>query len=638
MVEMSFSQAPSPPQKAFLEPLTYPSHEPTPRDAKELVLDSLACCIGFLAFAILAKIHENARISSDLDFYNGLMQLANYGPTLFPILFAAVGARTIKAFIQWRLQRGERLGTLDLLASSTTVGGAITAQVALRSVSILGFALIVVWALSPIGGQASLRILAKGPEATTVPLRYLLPSTSIFSWTGGTHAKRRKPLVNSMWFSLLLGSQESRTATVDIWNNVKIPMIEPLEDDQTADDGGWYRVLGNTTEYASLAGVPLSPQPNTSVMLTFPLETWYWTLDCYNLTSDRTWIAQQFPVPNTNESQTTESTWKDGFCDTISGTGCLLSNLGSGDGVREPTDAKMPPRQLFFSAEDYSFEGDSTNLKVDGLDSVSAGVCHMSTVYVEAQIDCVGRDCAASKVRRSLSPLAVPAWTPFDYTVGNGALQFFIFAQMFTTSLTSSASNPTAVSAYLANPLSPFSLKQYPPASTLPHQTYSRRVAQLLNTYWGALGGTSVLAAGLGDRNGSLSESFSFWDVPFNTSSTSGVATVPNAIITCHNGWFIMAVFASTTLLMICLVGPLLRFRTANPELALNFSSLLRDNAYVSGSGSQTYLEAPDRARFMRNVKIQYGDVKPEEAVGHLALASVDSTIIFCVRKGREYD
>ena len=147
---------------------------------------------------------------------------------MFPILFAVVGGRTIKTFIQWRLERGERLGTLDLLSSSTTVGGAVTAQLAIQRISILGVALIALWALSPIGGQASLRILSNGNDTTITPIRYFMPSTYIYYWTGGTNAVQRKPLANSMWFTLLLGNDESRTATVDIWNNVKVPMIEPL--------------------------------------------------------------------------------------------------------------------------------------------------------------------------------------------------------------------------------------------------------------------------------------------------------------------------------------------------------------------------------------------------------------------------
>ena len=322
------------------------------------------------------------------------------------------------------------------------------------------------------------------------------------------------------------------------------------------------------------------------------------------------------------------------------GTGCLLTDIDLNDTAsRRPNDAHMPFRKIFFSAKDYSFTNLSSTLVIDGIDSISAGVCNISTTHVEVQIRCIGQTCAAEKVRRSLSPLSVPAWTPFDCSdcgLG-GASMFLVFAQMFTSSLQSNPSDPTAVSSYLANPSSPFSLDQYPPASTLPHRTYSVRVAQLLNTYWSVLGGTSVLVSGIGNRNGSMTESGTFWDVPFNTSSTDSIVTVPNSVLKCHNGWFAASIIASGSLLVICLATPLLRARIYNPELALNFSSLVRDNAYVSGSESSTSLHASDRARLMNNIKIKFGDVEPEELVGHLALASMDSNAVQRVRKGRKY-
>ena len=39
------------------------------------------------------------------------------------------------------------------------------AQVSLRSMSAIGCSLAAVWALSPVGGQASLRIMSNGEDA-----------------------------------------------------------------------------------------------------------------------------------------------------------------------------------------------------------------------------------------------------------------------------------------------------------------------------------------------------------------------------------------------------------------------------------------------------------------------------------------
>ena len=541
---------------------------------------------------------------------------------MFPIVFAAIAGRAIKIVIQWRLQRGERVRVLDLLASSTTVSGAVTAQFAVRRASVLGFAFIALWSLSPIGGQASLRLVSAGNETTTIPFRYVVPPGSLYSWQSGSDAFSRKPLLDSMFTTLLLGSADSRTTYADIWNNVKTPTIEALEANRSADGEGWYSVQSGATEYASLVGIPLSPLPDTLLSASLSIETWYWTLDCHNMSSDNIWILQQTLQQEGAVAGFTNQTWRSGTCMLYgAGTGCLYSDMGRNN--YSAFDASRPRRQIYFSAEDYGVTSART--------STSAAICGIRTTYVEMQVACSGRDCRAARVRRSLSPLSTPDWTVFDcascWTFG--IPQFGFFAQAFTSSIKpgNGAARQTPVSGYIADPSAPLGGGTYPPASTLPSETYSTRVAQLLNTYWLALGGTSALASGLGDKvNGS--NAGSYWDVNFNTTETKGLLIQPNAVLQCHKGWWAASVLASSVLLLICLLAPLLRMWISNPELAMNFSSLTRDNAYVAGSTLGSSLDAPDRVRLMGDRKVRLGDVRPEEEIGHMALSSVDANAV----------
>jgi hypothetical protein len=59
----------------------------------------------------------------------------------------------------WRLERkgGERLGILDTLAASTSFTNTMITRLRMRSVSLLGLLLVVLWTLLPIGGKATLR-------------------------------------------------------------------------------------------------------------------------------------------------------------------------------------------------------------------------------------------------------------------------------------------------------------------------------------------------------------------------------------------------------------------------------------------------------------------------------------------------
>ncbi|KAK8091660.1 hypothetical protein PG997_002021 [Apiospora hydei] len=572
MAAIRFSRLPASSDDLELSPSPHAPDKPSPPPGPKTVQFTLVTrlcnatidlllfsgCLAFLVFAYLAKTHDNTWTGDNPDFSNALLQASKYrrfskGPTVFPILFAAIGGRSIKTFIQWRLQRGERLGTLDLLASSTTVGGAATAQLNVRRVTVLGTILPAIWALSPIGGQASLRLLSTGKHTTMETFMYFKPRELVHQWANENYLATQKPILNSLWVSQLISSSSDPK---DMWDNVKIPMVEFLEADKTrsSDGDGWYDAYGpGGIEDASMVGVPV--------------------------------LAV----------------------------------------VKEPSDKSNHTDGTMTSA--YL-------MTPDGHRSISAGVCSMSTVYVEAEFQWNKRGSYVSRVRRSRSPSAAPSWTVFDCLECNGTLQFDTFARMFTTSLTRTALNPTLVSSYMANPSYFNEVKEkteHEPASTLPRRTYSTRLTQLLNSYWGLLTGQNAIIP--------YNDSYLFMNLldPAQYAAATGSVTRIDAVLKCHSAWLVTCVFASSILLVLCLATPLLRAWTVNPQLALNFSSLLRDDPYVSGSGSGTSFEASDRARTMGDLKIKFGDVKPDDPVGHIALASMDANFVGRVRKGRKY-
>jgi hypothetical protein len=65
--------------------------------------------------------------------------------------------RLLREAACWRAQRGAPLGALDELFSSALLFGALQTQFLLRLCSITGMLLFVSWALSPIGGPATLQ-------------------------------------------------------------------------------------------------------------------------------------------------------------------------------------------------------------------------------------------------------------------------------------------------------------------------------------------------------------------------------------------------------------------------------------------------------------------------------------------------
>lgn len=152
--------------------------------------------------------------------------------------------------------------------------------------------LVFVWTLSPLGGQASLRVIGTDLETDAVSTRieYANLSSNIWFSTEKTQVIYGSAEViyeaipaDALFAAAMINPSNTQNKGMDPWSNLKVPMIEKLPN-QTSDELGWYVVDVNNTslEHSSLIGLPVSaidPSGNTS----FNIETSYWTLDCFDL-------------------------------------------------------------------------------------------------------------------------------------------------------------------------------------------------------------------------------------------------------------------------------------------------------------------------------------------------------------------
>lgn len=168
-----------------------------------------------------------------------------------------------------------------------TIVQTVLTQLQLRSWSFLSLLLILLWSLSPLGGQASLRIINTATKSTntTRPFQYVNTSSEVLdgSYAGGDTASQFVP-VNALFGAALVGASSSLSSSIgsiDTWGNAKIPWIESL-DPLTEDADGWYSVpqLNSSDDFTSLIGVPLSMVSDANNLTSFDIETSYWTLSC----------------------------------------------------------------------------------------------------------------------------------------------------------------------------------------------------------------------------------------------------------------------------------------------------------------------------------------------------------------------
>jgi len=127
-----------------------------------------------------------------------------------------------------------------MLAGSTSLICTVTAQLKLRIISLVGLTLIVIWAFSSIGGQASYRQMTIGPRVSTVPV----PPTwyPCMEQYDGSQQTTVFPIINALFVTLILSPLSTRLSTVDTWGNVKIPLIENYGNESTPDSERWFVV------------------------------------------------------------------------------------------------------------------------------------------------------------------------------------------------------------------------------------------------------------------------------------------------------------------------------------------------------------------------------------------------------------
>jgi len=97
------------------------------------------------------------------------------GPTVFAIVFAAIVGRFLKSTAATFLENGSSIGTIETLLGGRTVFNAVLLPLSLKFAHPLMPFLVLLWMLSPLGGQAALRVVNPVPftKNTTSTVSYL---------------------------------------------------------------------------------------------------------------------------------------------------------------------------------------------------------------------------------------------------------------------------------------------------------------------------------------------------------------------------------------------------------------------------------------------------------------------------------
>ena len=171
---------------------------------------------------------------------------------------------------------------------SLTLFGALEMQILHRTSSSFGFGLFVLWAFSPLGGQASLRLLVQEERQNTSSgvVRYLdVDSSSILSLSSND-SRGARAFAEALYESALLTPTSNQQEATDVYENLKIPFIEDIETNCEADNDGWFMSgendCGDFESYSTLVGLPIFglADPLKREVAVFNVESSYMVASC----------------------------------------------------------------------------------------------------------------------------------------------------------------------------------------------------------------------------------------------------------------------------------------------------------------------------------------------------------------------
>lgn len=625
-----------------------------------------ACAVAFLAFAGIVSHYDQASTAENPRTTAMLLNATRYvsqsslllkiytecpqGPTVFPILFALILGRATHTILRWRLESGERIGVLDTLAASTSLAGTLVSQFQLRAISLIGIILVLIWALSPVGGQASLRQMVLGIKTATQPASFVYFIHHGYSngfQAVGTNRESMWQIVNTIFTGGIIGSIASKSSPVDTWGNVKIPRIEYFESKGGSGADGWFKTVnGSSDSYSSMIGIPIAGTNATDfVNYKTTIQTPYLNTAC-SLSLRPSEEATS--MPKTPEGMIN-----------CTGTGAVIMFENTTQIRRAYSDPEtLAPLQFSYSSRLWS----ENNLRL---------TCNLSSSYVETEITCPERSsCMATKVRRSRLDHPRTEWTQFDLSPAAPLVVF----QALLNSVSGKLGWPTMLDRYMSNPdtvvtLGPTIGEVTGSAVALTtNENYSVRLAQLLNSYFTIMGGMYTIAGGLDSETSYKDENATSFVPPENgrdldhevgkvlwyqfvspnnlsakTWSSQGTKDLQMEVIMARKPWVITLCISSIVLILASLVSPVVHFLfIRGPEVMMNISSLAtRHNPYIPLPEGGTNLGASDRARLLKGLELRFGDVELGSGVGHLAIGTVGGKggeEIARIHKGKLYE
>lgn len=548
-----------------------------------------------------------------------------------------------------------------------TIFDAVVSQWQLGTLSLTAISLALLWALSPLGGQASLRVVYTANLTSSSSLNLIYMDTgamgNIFAETSnvetydlGANASGLPTSMQATYDAALMQGVETKLGPRDAWGNPKIPRLD-LFDQSNADSDGWIDVtdIKSVETYSSLMGMPIIGVPKNGTA-EFTIESSYVALgspaiqyhsrtggslgltvtcpDCVN------WAHNYHPVNDTVMQKRQMQ---------LLGPPCPQPN------ATELQNASYTKAN--YIRFDQEYVGDTGLALMD-----------VTQKLVETTISCDSGNCKATKMRTLTTDHRPENITGFDWW-GTFALD------MITAACTRDYSQIVSPTEFFLNassqiPISHQVLYYGNSAvvnfSTIDAHDLSNRAAALLNTALQIFYSPSGFAGNLPTENMAIygpahkpstgiNETIKALDLdpaeidyialimtsqtndaPFIGASTEAKVTQYTEVYKPDYAWVVILALSSIILSATGILGIIMGLRTTAPDVFDPVMALTYDNPYLGMPMGGSTLSAADRARLMAFMKVRLGDIRGADDVGKIALAGAGDTHL--LMRGRLYE
>ncbi|CZR65447.1 uncharacterized protein PAC_15347 [Phialocephala subalpina] len=552
-----------------------------------------------------------------------LLEAAKLGPTVLPIVFAAIVGNFLRLFARWKAENGSRIQSLELLLGSRSLFNTLSTVLLVQSHTLLSACLVILWCLSPLAGQASLRVLkTKNITDAHWSAPWAAWNTSAYTYDPTVYQKHDIDgsgalMLMAQWLNDVndVGSANGQQVHKRFLTGRPFPILPAAGSDlQDLTKGATATAQVNFSSFAELR---LSPPQDGGLL---------WTLGDEQ---DRSFSINRgnvsFPVSSYEFACSLKSvniiydSWNSSSAATsvFSNTTDIARIARSGSGFFLDTSSEFssgPPRKQNIVFGSFANRQLTTWECSVGQETrnVTAS-CNLSSSIYDDDYTCGFED--AGPPTRSL-------WTPLsNETVAQSIYELWQKVDKGSANCSSMTEKYLVMGSvdpeiWLAD------------LSQLDNVTFSSRFTALFNTLWME-----------SNRCSNFNTCWRVQDAFINSTSADPMTLKPFTIMKCNWGWFGIVAFTSILLLVCSVLSVWIRYNINMPDMLGYVSSMAIEKQKSSvaevelryGSG----MDGLERTRLMENVRVRVGDIRPNEEFGEIALAVEGQGVVVC-EKGRK--